>query len=329
MKTMGVRTLRAVLFAATAALLCVTGAASAQDYPTKPIRIIVGASAGGGTDVLARMIADGMYKQMGQPVVVDFRGGAGGMIGAEVVITAPPDGYTLLMAYNSMLTITPAVFKKPGYDPVKTLAPVAFFVEVPNALIVHPSVRANSVAELIALIKSQPGKFNYASSGTATTTHLAGEHFAQMAGLQIVHVPYKGGGPAMIDMLGGVVQLYINNLVEVLPHVKAGRVRMLAIASAKRSPLMPDMPTIAESGLPGYESGLWYGVLAPAGTPAAIVNKLNEVVRHTQGLPELKARLASMSAEPAYYTPAEFAELIKRDAEVWGRVVREGGIKSN
>lgn len=248
------------------------------------------------------------------------------MIGADVVLSAPADGYTLLMAFSSMITIAPAIYRKPGYDPVKDFAAVAFFAEAPNALIIHPSVRANSVAELIALIKGQPGKFNYASAGTGSTTHLAAERFSQLAGLQMVHVPYKGGAPAMVGLMGGGVQLFFNNLIEVLPQATAGRVRMLAIASGKRSSLIPDIPTVSESGLPGYESTVWYGLLAPAGTPEAVINKLNELVRHTQQIPDVKTRLAALGAETAYYTPANFGALIKREAELWGQIVREARI---
>ncbi len=321
-------TCRAAFFAAAAFFFWAAGA-SAQDYPSRVIRLIVPASPGGGTDILGRLVADGITKQLGQPVIVDFHGGASGMIAANLVKAAPADGYTLLMAYASMLTINQAVFKKISYDPVKDFAAVAFFVDVPNALIVNPSVRANSVAELITLVKSQPGKFNYGSSGTATSTHLAMELLKQMAGLDMVHVPFKGGGPATVALMGDQVQLSFNNLVEVLPQVKAGRVRALAIATAKRAPLLPDLPTVAESGLPGYESTLWYGVLAAAGTPATIVNKLNETIRQTQQMPETKARLATMGATPDYYTPAEFGALIKREGEKWGRVGREAGITPN
>lgn len=323
---MTTRTFRHALLAATLAFIFISMHARAQDYPARPIRLVVPAAAGGGTDILGRMVAEGITKHLGQPVIVDFRAGASGMIGADAVLAAPADGYTLLMTYASMLTINHAIFKKISYDPVKDFVPVAYFVDVPNALIVHPSVKANNVAELIALIKSQPGKFNYASSGTATSTHLAMERFAQMAGLQITHVPYKGGGPAMIDLMGGVVQIYFNNLVEVLPQVKAGRVRMLALATPKRSSVVPTVPTVAESGLPGYESTLWYGIVATAGTPAAVIGKLNEAVRLTQQNPEVKARLVTMGADTAYFTPAEFGALIRREVELWGRVVRDAGI---
>ena len=320
------RTFRRVLAAATLAFIFNSMNAAAQEYPNKPIRLVVPAAAGGGTDVLGRMVADGITKHLGQPVIVDFRAGASGMIGADAVLAAPADGYTLLMTYASMLTINHAIYKKISYDPVKDFVPVAYFVDVPNALIVHPSVKANNVAELIALIKSQPGKFNYASSGTATSTHLAMERFAQMAGLQLTHVPYKGGGPAMIDLMGGVVQLYFNNLVEVLPQVKAGRVRMLALATPKRSAVVPNVPTVAESGLPGYESTLWYGIVAAAGTPSVVIGKINEAVHLTQQNPDVKARLVTMGADTAYFTPAEFGALIKREVELWGRVVRDAGI---
>ncbi len=325
MKT-ALATLRTALFAATAAMSIWTTNVCAQDYPNRPVRMIVPASAGGGTDVLARIMGDGMTKLTGQPVVVEFRGGASGMIGADALLAAPADGYTLLMGYASMFTINHAVFKKISYDPVKDFTPIAYFVEVPNALIVNPNVRANTVSELIQLAKAQPGQLNYASSGNATSTHLAMERFNQMAGLKMVHVPYKGGGPATIDLIAGVVQLSFNNLVEVLPQAKAGKVRMLAIASTRRSSLMPDVPTVSESGLPGYESTLWYGVFGAAGVPAPIVARLNGIVRQIQEMPEVKARLATLGAEPAHFTPADFGALIKREVELWGRVAREAGV---
>ena len=317
---------RAVFFAAAAALCCWVAEAPAQTYPNKVIRLVVPVPAGGGTDILGRMVAEGVSKRLGQPVIVDNRTGASGMIGTELVQKAAADGYTMLMAYSAVLTVNHALFKKIAYDPIKDFVPVAIFADVPNILVVHPSVPANSVAELIELAKSQPGKLNHASSGNGVMNHLSMELFKQMAGIDMLHVPYNGGAPAMIDLMGGRVQLMFNNLVEVLPHIKSGKLRALAIATARRSPVLPDLPTVAESGLPGYETSLWYGVVAPAGTPAAIVNMVNNAVRQTQQMPEIKARLAAMGAEPVSLTPDEFGVLIKSEADKWGRVVRAAGI---
>jgi tripartite-type tricarboxylate transporter receptor subunit TctC len=315
---------RTVLLAAAAA--CLVADASAQTYPNKAIRLVVPVPAGGGTDILGRMVAEGLAKQLGQPVIVDNRGGASGMIGADAVLKAPADGYTLLMVYSAVLTVNQSLFKKITYDPIKDFVPVAIFADVPLALLVHPSVRANSAAELIELAKAQPGILNYAANN-GTMNHLSTELFKQMAGINMVLVPYSGDAPALIDLIGGRVQLMFINLVSSLPHVKAGKLRALAIATAKRSPVLPDLPTVAESGLPGYETTLWYGVVAAAGTPAAIVNKLNDAIRQVQKMPEIKARLATMGADPVYLTPAELGALIKRDADKWGSVVRAAGIE--
>jgi tripartite-type tricarboxylate transporter receptor subunit TctC len=315
---------RTVLLAAAAA--CLVADASAQAYPNKAIRLVVPVPAGGGTDILGRMVAEGLAKQLGQPVIVDNRGGASGMIGADAVLKAPADGYTLLMVYSAVLTVNQSLFKKITYDPIKDFVRVAIFADVPLALLVHPSVRANSAAELIELAKAQPGILNYAANN-GTMNHLSTELFKQMAGINMVLVPYSGDAPALIDLIGGRVQLMFINLVSSLPHVKAGKLRALAIATAKRSPVLPGLPTVAESGLPGYETTLWYGVVAAAGTPAAIVNKLNDAIRQVQQMPEIKARLATMGADPVYLTPAELGALIKRDADKWGSVVRAAGIE--
>ena len=312
---------------ALALALALTSGASAQDYPTKPIKIFVPAPAGGGTDILGRMVGEGISKALGQPVVIENRGGGSGMIAADMVLKSPADGYTLFMVYSGVLTVNQALFPNITYDPVKDFAPVAIFADVPNVLIVHNSLPVKSVAELIKLAKSKPGTLNYASSGNGVSNHLAMEQFKQLAGIDMVHVPYKGGAPAMTDLLGGQVQLMFNNLVEVLPHLKSGKIRPLAVGTAKRTPALPDLPTVAESGLPGYEMQLWYGLVAPAGTPPAIVNKLNEVVRKMQEQTQVKARLFTMGADPVSMTPAEFGALIKREGEKWSRVVKQAGIK--
>ncbi len=304
-------------------------AAMAQDYPTKPIRLIVPAPAGGGTDILGRILGDGLTKRWQQAVVVDNRGGASGMIAGGAAAKSAPDGYTLFMVYSGILTVNPVMFKNIPYDAIKDFAPVAVFADVPNILIVHPSVPVNTVSELIKLAKAQPGKLSYASSGNGVSNHLCMELFKIMAGVDIVHVPYKGGAPAMQDLLGGREQMMFNNLVETLPHVKAGKLRALAVATATRSPAMPELPTVAESGLPGYEVSLWYGVVAPAGVPQAIVEKLNEAVHQMKQTPEVKARLAQLGADPIDYKPAEFGAVIKRKLEKWGKVVKQAGIRAD
>lgn len=318
-------------FRAVATALCLAFAFSsggfAQDYPTKPINLVVPAPPGGGTDILGRMVAEGISKALGRPVIVHNRGGGSGMIAADMVLKSPADGYTLFMVYSGVLTMNQALFTNIRYDPVRDFAPVAMFADVPQVLIVHSSVPANSVADLIKLAKDKPGKLNYASAAVGGATHLAMEQFKQLAGVDIVHVPYKGGAPAMTDLLGGQVQVMVNNLVEVLPHLKGGKIRALAMATSKRTPALPDLPTVAESGLAGYEMQLWYGLVAPAGTPPAIVAKLNEVVRIMQQQPEVKARLAAMGAYPVAMSPAELSALIKREGEKWTRVVRQAGIK--
>ena len=299
----------------------------AAEYPSRSIRLLIPTPAGGGTDILARVATEGISKHLGQPVIIENRGGASGMIAAELVATAPPDGYTMLMTYSGVLTVNQSVFKKMAYDPIRDFAPVAAVADVPNILIVNPAVPANTVAELIALARAQPGKLNFASSGNGTSIFLAMELLRQKAGLNMVHILYKGGAPAMADVIAGQVQLMFNNLVEALPQIKAGKVRALGIATASRSPLVPDIPTVAESGLPGYESRLWYGIVAPVNTPAAAGTRMNDAVRATLQAPEVRSRLSAMGADPIPMSPAEFGSLIKRDAELWGRVVREAGIK--
>ena len=314
-----------------AAALCLTlglsTTASAEDYPTKPIKVVVPAPPGGGTDILGRMVADGISKELGQPVIVLNHGGASGMIAADIVVKSPADGYTLFMVYSGIVTVNQALFKHVRYDPVKDFAPIAMFVDVPNVLIVRSSLPVNSVAELIALAKKEPGKLKYATSGNGTSNHLAMELFKQLAGIDMVNIPYKGGAPAMTDMLGGQVDLMFNNTVEVNRHLAGGKIRALAVATSKRTPALPDLPTVAESGVPGYEMRLWYGLVAPAGVPQSIVDKLNKAVRTTQEQPEVKARLATMGAEPVALSPAEMGALIKSDGEKWSGVIQRAGIE--
>jgi tripartite-type tricarboxylate transporter receptor subunit TctC len=312
--------------AALSLVVVAVSLANAQPYPAKIIRMIVPGPAGGGTDIIARIVAEGLSRQYGQTVVVDNRGGGAGMIGTDAVAKSPPDGYTLLMAYAGVLTVNPALFKTMSYDPIRDFAPVAMVAQVPAVLVVHPSLPVHSVAELVKLAKAKPRALNYASSGNGTSGHLCLELLKQMGGVDIVHIPYKGGAPAMADVLGGQVPVICNNLVEVLPHVNAGKLRALGISAASRSPLLPNVPAIAET-YPGFEADTWFGVVAPAGTPAAIIDKLAGSIRQIKETPLVKTRLAQMGANAIDYTPAEFAAMIRREMEKWSKVVTRAGIK--
>ena len=310
------------------AALLVAGAAAtaqAQTYPSKPIRMIVPFPPGGTTDILARAIGAELTKAWGQPVVIENRPGAGGNIGSEAVAKSPGDGYTLLMGTVGTHGINPSLYKKMPYDAVKDFAPVTLVALVPNILVVHPSVPAKSVVELIALAKKQPGKLTYASSGNGTSIHLSGALFESLTGVQMVHVPYKGSAPAVTDLLGGQVNMMFDNMPSALPHVKAGKLRPLGVTSAKRSPAVPDVPTIAEAGVKGYEASSWFGVLAPARTPKDIVAKLNAGIAKSLGTPEMKEKLSSQGAEPVGNTPEQFGAFIRAEIDKWAKVVKASG----
>jgi tripartite-type tricarboxylate transporter receptor subunit TctC len=309
----------ATMFAATAA------GAFAADYPTKPIRLVVPFSAAGTTDFLARAIAQKLGQNMGTTVIVDNRPGAGGNIGSDLVAKADPDGYTLLLGTVGTHAINASLYKKMPYDTVKDFAPITLVASVPNIVVVHPSVPAKSIKELLALAKSKPGQLSFASSGNGSSIHLSGELFKSMAGVDMLHVPYKGSGPAVSDLIGGQVNLMFDNMPSSLPHVKAGRLRAIAVTSAKRSPAMPDLPTIAESGVPGYDAVAWFGVLAPAGTPPAIVKKLNAEIVKVLKSPDVAARLAGQGAEPVSNTPEEFSAYIKTEMVKWAKVIKASG----
>jgi tripartite-type tricarboxylate transporter receptor subunit TctC len=313
---------------ATLALFVMTsvlGAASAQAYPDKPIRMVVPFPAGGTTDILARATAQKLSESLGQQVIVDNKPGAGGNIGAQEVARSTPDGYTLVMGTVGTHAINPSLYKKMPYDHVKDFVPVSLVASVPNLLVVHPSVPVNSVKELIAHAKANPGKLNFASSGNGTSIHLSGELFKTMTGVQMTHVPYKGSAPAVTDLLGGQVQLMFDNMPSALPHAKAGKLKPLAVTSAKRFPGTPEIPTIAESGVPGYEASSWFGVLAPAGTPKEIVNKLSTEIAKALKTPEMKKKLEEQGAEAVGSTPEEFAAHIKAETAKWAKVVKESG----
>ena len=318
------------LVAAAMALVAGVAApdASAQAaWPSKPIRIVVPFPPGGTTDILARAAAQKMAEAWKEQAVIDNRPGAGGNIGAELVARSPADGYTLLMGTVGTHAINASLYAKMPYDHVKDFAPVILVAAVPNVLVVHPSLPVHSVAELIAYAKANPGKLNFASSGSGTSIHLAGELFKVMAGVQMTHVPYKGSAPAIADLVGGQVQLMFDNLPSALAQIKAGKLRALAVTSAQRAAALPDAPTIAESGLPGYEASSWFGLLAPAGTPADVVAKINGEIARWLASPEAKEKLSSQGAIAAGGTPEDFARHIAAETAKWQRVVRESGAK--
>ena len=280
--------------------------APAQDYPRKPVRMIVPYPPGGPTDILGRIVAQNLSERLGQQVVVENKPGASGMIGADLVAKAPPDGYTLL-ANASIHVINPSLYKNATYDALKDFAPVSLIAEVPLVLVVAPGLEVKSVKELIALAKSKSGKLNFASSGNAAAPHLAGEAFKIAAGVDMQHVPYKGSGPALTDLMGGQVQLMFDSLPSSISHVKSGKLRAIAVTTAKRSSALPSVPTIAESGVPGFDISTWYGIWAPAGTPTEIVSKLSGEIAKIVKLADVRERLGGLGAEPAGNSPDEFA----------------------
>jgi tripartite-type tricarboxylate transporter receptor subunit TctC len=310
---------------AGAALALAAGAAAAQAYPAKPIRWIVPFPPGGSTDLLARVVGQKLTEAWGQQVVVENKGGAGGTLGAAEAARAPGDGYTLLMGAIHH-TIATSVYPKLPYDFQRDFAPITVVAIVPNVLVVNPAVPANSTKELIAHAKANPGKLSYGSAGMGTAHHLIGEQFNLQAGVNILHVPYKGSSPAVADLIGGQVQIMYDTVASCLPHIKSGKLRPLAVATAKRSAALPDVPTIAESALPGFEVTTWFGALAPAKTPNELVLKLNGEIVKILAMPEVRKRLLEAGAEPVGNTPAEMAAQIKRETENFGRIVKQAKI---
>jgi tripartite-type tricarboxylate transporter receptor subunit TctC len=308
-----------------ALLLCAAHDAGAQSYPAKPIRIIAPFSPGASTDIVGRLLAAKLTESWGQPAVVENRAGAGGVIGATYVAKAPPDGYTLLMAsVGSMGTI--ALRKNAPYDPVKDFAPITLGVRAASVFSVHPSLPVTNVKQLIAIARARPGQLNYSTSGLGSPSHLATELFNTMAGVKTVHVPYKGPVEAMTDLLTGRVEMSITSVVSTLPLYRSGRLRVLASTGRTRMTELPDIPTMIESGLPGYEVYVWYGVMAPAGTPKDIVTKLNHELVRIFNLPDVKAKLLAQGGELATGTPEEFLEFVRRDVERWTKVIRDAKI---
>jgi tripartite-type tricarboxylate transporter receptor subunit TctC len=306
-------------------LLCFfTVNAISQNYPAKPIRLIVPFPPGGSNDIVGRMIAAQLGERLGQSVVVDNRGGAGGTIGTDMAAKAAPDGYTLLLI-SVAHAFNPAMYKKLPYDPEKSFAPIGLVAAGPVALMVHPSVPAHSVKELIELAKARPGELNYATAGVGSFQHLASELFKLQTGVNIVHIPYKGGGPAMMDTIAGQAQINMASLIQVIPHAKSGKLRLLATSGSKRSSLFPDVPTVAET-VPGYDATNWWGLVAPAGTPATVVSKLHSELEALLKSAETKKRLESEGADVVRMDPAEFGRFMSAEMVKWTKVVREAGI---
>jgi tripartite-type tricarboxylate transporter receptor subunit TctC len=305
-----------------------TAAAFAQGaYPSKPVRMVVGFPPGQATDIVARAVAQKLTESLGQSVYVDNRPGAAGIIGTEVAIKAGGDGYTLLMSSSGPLAVNPGLYTKLPYDPVKDLAPITVIATVPLFLVAHPSLAANNVQELIALAKQRPGQINYASGGSGVTNHLVMEMFKSAAGIDLVHVPYKGGPPALTDLMAGQVSVMFETGPGALPHVRSGKLKALAAGSLKRSAAMPELATVAEQGIPGFDGVAWIAFAAPAGTPKPIVDRLHAETVKILALPEIRERLVSLGTEPVGNTPEEFSAYLRSEIAKWGKVVKESGAK--
>ena len=313
--------------ALVALLACAAPQAQAQGYPAKPVRIIVPFAAGGGTDIVARTVGAKLGEGLRQTVIVDNRAGAAGAIGTELAAKSAPDGYTLLMGSNGPIAISPGLHAKLPYDTLRDFSPVALITTMPFLVVVHPALPVRSVKELVALAKARPGQLNYASPGSGSSTHLAMELFKSMTRIDIVHVPYKGVAPAATDLISGQVQLAMGDLNTLMPHVKSGKMRALAITGATRSALLPDMPTINEAGVPGYEASGWFGILAPAGTPQEIVRRLNGEIVKGLASGDLRQRLAGLGGEVAGGTPEQFAVHLRREIDKWGKLIHAIGLK--
>jgi len=308
-------------------LSAATGLEAAETFPNKPIRLVVGFAPGGAPDIIGRLVGTKLGARLGQQIVVDNRPGATGNIGAEIVARSSPDGYTLFMATVSV-AISPSFYKSLPFDPVKSFTPVSRVAIVPLLVVVHPSLPVHSIKELIALAKSKPGGLNYASVGTGSPQHLSGELFKATAGVNLVHVPYKGGGPATAAILSGESHLFFAGMPPALPHAKAGRLRALAVSTAKRSPSAPEVPTVAEAGLPGFEADNWHGILAPRGAPQTVIEKLNREVVAVLAQKEIQSQLVKAGAEGVSSAPGEFAQFIRAEAAKWAKVAREAGVRA-
>jgi tripartite-type tricarboxylate transporter receptor subunit TctC len=313
--------------AALIAALLVAGAAQAQDYPTRPITLVVPYAAGGGNDVMARIVAEKMSRTLGQQIVIENKGGAGGSIATRQVAKAAPDGYTLGLGGTGTLAINPTLYHNVGYDPRKDFAPVGLIATSALVVLTNPQVAATSIPELIALAKREPGKLNYASAGVGSGIHLGAELFATMAGIKLTHVPYKGSSPALTDLIGGHVSIYFSSLPPAIALVKEGKVRALGVTGSMRSGIFPDLPTVAEAALPGYEAVLHYGIVAPAGTPRPIIEKLSAALKAALAEPDVRERIIADGAEPLAGTPEDYAADIDREETKWSAIVKVSGAR--
>ena len=318
--------IHSLLLKAAALTLALTTAAAAQDYPTRPVRVIVPFPPGGVNDTVGRMVAAHLSERLGKQFVVENRSGAASIVGSELAANAPKDGYTLLIV-SIVNAVNPWLYKLP-YDPLTSFTPIAFLAAAPNVLVVNPELAVKSVKELVALAKAKPGEVPYASAGVGSFMHLGGELFRLTAGVDFLHVPFKGGGPAMIDLVAGHTKVGFATTITTTPHIRSGKLSALGVGALRRSPVLPDVPTIAEAGVPGYECANWIGIVAPAGTPTAILDKLHKELSAIQELPEVQQRFASQGAEIVRMSSAEFGDFMVKEMSKWERVVKEGGIKA-
>ena len=316
--------MRVLLFAV--ALAVVTAGAQAQDYPTHPITLVVPTATGGGNDVVARVLGERMSRTLGQPIVIENHGGAGGTIATKQVARSAPDGYTLAVGNSGTMGMAPSIYPNAGYDPRKDFAPVGLIAASTVVLVINPSLPAHSIQELLGLAKTQPGKLTYGSGGSGSGSHLMAELFATMAGIKLTHVPFRGLGPAMNDLLGNHISMIFSSIPSAVGNIKSGNLRALATTGLKRSSFLPDLPTIDEAGLKGYDAAQRYGLLAPAGTPPAVVARLNAVLREALSADEVKARIAGEGAEPLPGTPADYARDIDTEEKKWGQVVKDAAV---
>jgi tripartite-type tricarboxylate transporter receptor subunit TctC len=318
--------LHSLVMNAAGVLLALTTSVAAQDYPTKPVRLIIPFPPGGSNDVVGRMVAEQLGKRLGHQVVVDNRAGAGGVIGTEIAAKSAPDGYTLLVI-SIAHAVNPWLYKL-TYDPLKAFTPVGILASGPNVLAINPTLPVNSVKELVALAKQKPGELQYASAGVGSFQHLGGELFKLAAGVNILHVPFRGGGPAMIDVIGGHTKIVFSSLVQTTPHIRTGKLKALGTGGSKRSPVLPDVPTIAEAGVPTYEAVNWWGIVAPAGTPQPIVDKLHKELSAVLSSPEAQKQFENEGASVVQMSSAEFGAFMAREMSKWERVVKEANIKA-
>jgi tripartite-type tricarboxylate transporter receptor subunit TctC len=317
--------MRYLLPTTLALLLAAAPLATAQTYPVKPVRLIVPFAPGGGTDIAARILADGLHREIGQAIIVDNRAGAGSTLGTDIASKASPDGYTLLLG-NISMAFNPALFRKLPYDALRDFTPVSLVVDQPNLMVTHPSLPAKTLKEFITLARSQPGKLTYASAGIGSGTHLAMELLTMTLKLDLIHVPYKGTGPSLTALLGNEISAFLSTFASALPHVQSGRLRAMGVTSTRRAPALPDTPTIAEAGVPGYEYSTWYGLLVPAGTPRAVVDRLNTVTVELLKSQEMVKRFRDIGMQPIPSTSAEYTAYLKSETEKWAKVVRAAKI---